>query len=86
MVILGSKAFVSTKGFKNSKTKNGDTGDAKPVKKVYVLFSNHLDIGYTMNVNGSTSGAVINEYFHKHFPKAIAVAEEARQKKTRKYS
>eukprot|EP00943_MAST-04B_sp_MAST-4B-sp1_P001592 g1592.t1 len=81
IVVLGNNAFASAKAHKNS-----DTGDVKQVKKVYVLFSNHLDIGYTMNVNGSTSGAVINEYFHKYFPKAIAVAEEARQKKTRKYS
>ena len=27
-----------------------------------------LAAGYTMNKNGSCAGAVINEYFQKHFP------------------
>lgn len=31
---------------------------AKDITKVFVVFSNHLDIGYTLNVNGSTSGSV----------------------------
>ena len=56
------------------------------VKKVYVLFSNHLDIGYTKNVEGSTSAAVINQYFQQHFPKAIQTAEEARRKNKFRYS
>ena len=56
------------------------------VKKVYVLFSNHLDIGYTKNVEGSTSAAVINQYFQQHFPKAIQTAEEARKKNKFRYS
>lgn len=56
-----------------------------PIRKVYVLFSNHLDIGYTLNSNGSTSGAVVNQYFQSHFPKAIAVAAEARAKGAHPY-
>ena len=48
------------------------------VTKVYVLFSNHLDVGYTDNLNGSCAGAVVNRYFHEHFPQAIAVAEAMR--------
>jgi hypothetical protein len=55
-------------------------GFRDPIKKVYIIFSNHLDIGYTKNVNGSTSGAVINQYFNEHFPKAIHTANEARAK------
>ena len=55
------------------------------ITKVYVVFSNHFDNGYTLNQNGSTSGAVINQYFHEHFPKAIAVANEVRAKKGKPY-
>ena len=61
------------------------TASVESIRKVYVLFSNHLDIGYTMNVNGSTSGAVVNEYFTQHFPAAVAVAAEARAKGARPY-
>lgn len=43
------------------------------------MFSNHLDIGYTINSNGSSSGAVINEYFTKHFPQAIATSAAMRK-------
>lgn len=49
-----------------------------PIRKVYVVFSNHLDVGYTENRNGSSAAAVINEYFEHHFPAAIATANEAR--------
>jgi len=52
--------------------------DLVNVTKVYVLFSNHLDVGYTDNLNGSCAGAVVNNYFHEHFPQAIAVAEAMR--------
>jgi hypothetical protein len=34
---------------------------APRIKKVFLLFSNHLDMGYTLNKNGSSSGAVINQ-------------------------
>ena len=30
------------------------------IHKVYIVFSNHFDAGYTENVNGSTTGAVIS--------------------------
>ena len=60
-------------------------GSSDPIKKVYIVFSNHLDIGYTKNVNGSTSGAVINQYFNEHFPKAINTANEARVKGGHQY-
>lgn len=49
-----------------------------PIKKVFVVFSNHFDNGYTLNLNGSTSASVINEYFTRHFPAAIATANAAR--------
>lgn len=52
------------------------------VKRVYVLFSNHLDIGYTNNINGSCAGAVINRYFHDHFPNAIEMAARFRANKS----
>ena len=55
------------------------------ISKVYVVFSNHLDIGFTENRNGSTSGAVVSDYFFKHFPAAIATAEQARAKGSRPY-
>ena len=48
------------------------------ITKVYVVFSNHLDVGYTLNNDGSCAGAVVNEYFHSHFPKAIKTGKEAR--------
>ena len=39
------------------------------ITTVFIIFSNHLDIGYTDNKNGSCAAAVINRYFHDHFPK-----------------
>lgn len=39
--------------------------------KVYIVFSNHLDVGYTDNLNGSCAGSVVNRYFDDHFPLAI---------------
>ena len=49
------------------------------VTKVYLVFSNHLDVGYTDNLNGSCAGAVVNRYFHDHFPKAAATAAAFRK-------
>lgn len=48
-------------------------------KKVYVLFSNHLDVGYTiLEPNGSCAAAVVNQYFDHHIPQAIATANAFR--------
>ncbi len=57
----------------------GARADSGVIKKVYIVFSNHFDLGYTLNQNGSCAGAVVNEYFHKHFPAAIETAEAARK-------
>ena len=43
------------------------------ITTVFIIFSNHLDIGYTDNKNGSCAAAVINRYFHDHFPKVLSV-------------
>ena len=32
------------------------TESTDPIRKVYIVFSNHLDVGYTMNLNGSSAG------------------------------
>jgi len=48
--------------------------DPDHIKKVFVVYSNHLDVGYTDNLNGSCAGAVINRYFHQHFPLAAQTA------------
>jgi hypothetical protein len=53
---------------------------AVEVKKAFIVFSNHFDMGYTDNDDGSCAGAVINRYFQDHFPKAMKTAQEARQK------
>ena len=37
------------------------SASALPITKVYVLWSNHFDLGYTINSNGSCAGAVVNE-------------------------
>ena len=42
---------------------------------MYVVFSNHLDVGFTDNVNGSCAGAVINRYFTVHFPNAVKTSD-----------
>lgn len=39
----------------------------------------------TMNVNGSCAGAVVNEYFHKHFPNAIITANQTRAQGKRQW-
>ena len=38
-----------------------------------------------MNVNGSCAGAVVNEYFHKHFHNAIITANETRAQGKRQW-
>ena len=53
------------------------------IKQVFIVFSNHLDVGYTDNNNGSCAGAVVNRYWHDHFPKAIATAAEFEAKQVR---
>ena len=47
--------------------------DPEGIKKVYVVFSNHLDLGYTQNHydTGSCAGAVVNQYFKNHIPNAM---------------
>mgnify|MGYP003885175691 CR=1 FL=1 len=55
-----------------------DDDDDDNITKVYVVFSNHLDVGYTLNSDGSSAGAVVNEYFDKHFPKAVETGRAAR--------
>lgn len=47
--------------------------------QVFVVFSNHLDVGYTDNLDGSCAGAVVNRYFDQHFPNAIKTAAEFKQ-------
>eukprot|EP00935_MAST-01C_sp_MAST-1C-sp1_P002549 g2549.t1 len=54
--------------------------DPDKISKVYVVFSNHLDVGYTDNNNGSCAGAVVNRYWHDHIPKAIDTAKQFREK------
>eukprot|EP00912_Choanoflagellata_sp_UC4_P001668 UC4_evm5s1059 len=48
------------------------------ISDVYIVFSNHLDVGYTDNKNGSCAGSVVNRYFHDHFPLAIETANAFR--------
>ncbi len=55
-----------------------DVAPCCPARQVYIVFSNHFDEGYTLNVNGSCAGAVVNQYFHEHFPKAISTGKAAR--------
>ena len=63
----------------------GGSPPPEPISTVYVLFSNHLDVGYTQNENGSCAGAVVNQYFTQHFPKAINTSREFRSKTNRTY-
>ena len=44
------------------------TESTDPIRKVYIVFSNHLDVGYTMNLNGSSAGAVVNELLFAAYP------------------
>ena len=50
-----------------------------PIKRVFIVFSTHLDVGYTINNNGSCAAAVVNRWFEQ-LPTAIATAEQFRQK------
>ena len=45
------------------------------ISEAYIVFSNHLDVGFTDNRNGSCAGAVVNRYFNQHFPAAIATSD-----------
>ncbi|KAL4430828.1 hypothetical protein ABPG75_006084 [Micractinium tetrahymenae] len=47
----------------------------QPVDLVRVVFSSHLDVGFT-----NTDAEVINLWFHQHYPRAIQVAEELRKR------
>ena len=59
--------------------------DPEDIQKVFVVFSNHLDVGYTDNLNGSCAAAVINRYWEDHFPTAIATAAAFRATGTDRY-
>ena len=75
-VVPAEAAAADISESNSSNTSSSDDGDN--ITKVYIVFSNHFDAGYTMNENGSCAGAVVNQYFHEHFPKAIATGREAR--------
>ena len=49
------------------------------VERVYIVFSTHLDVGYTINNNGSCAGAVVNHWFDQLLD-AAATAEQFRVK------
>jgi hypothetical protein len=53
----------------------GDAGSSN-ISRVFVVFSNHLDVGYT----DSSAAGVVQDYWDKFFPAAIATANEFRQK------
>jgi hypothetical protein len=50
-----------------------------PIERVFIVFSTHLDVGYTINNNGSCAGAVVNRWFGQ-LVDAAATAEQFRQK------
>jgi hypothetical protein len=50
-----------------------------PVEQVFIVFSTHLDVGYTINKNGSCAGAVGNQWFGQLLD-AVDTAEQFRQK------
>jgi hypothetical protein len=52
---------------------------AAATERVFIVFSTHLDVGYTINQNGSCAGAVVNEWFEQ-LPSAIDTAAQFRQK------
>ena len=54
-------------------------GSAGSIERVFIAFSTHLDVGYTINHNGSCAGAVVNQWFAQ-LPDAIDTAEQFRQK------
>ena len=56
--------FVGIKGY-------GQTQVNTSVKKVYVIFKTHLDVGFT-----DLSSVVTDRYITEFIPKAIDVAEE----------
>jgi len=54
----------------------------KPIQRVHLIFSNHLDIGFHANLPNTpgTDNNVLSHYFKDYFPAAVAVAEEMRQR------
>ena len=61
MMPMGGKV---SQGFKVGGKNCGQEHGPPLADKVYVVFSNHLDVGYTDNNNGSCAGAVTNRYWH----------------------
>ena len=51
----------------------------RPIDQVFLVFSTHLDVGYTINNNGSCAGAVVNQWFGQLLD-AVETAEQFRQK------
>ena len=49
------------------------------IERVHIVFSTHLDVGYTINANGSCAGAVVNHWFDQLLG-AAATAEQFRAK------
>jgi hypothetical protein len=52
------------------------------IKRVHLVFSNHLDIGFHSNLpeTPGTDANVLSHYFKDYFPAAVAVAETMRQR------
>ena len=46
------------------------------IKKVHIVFMNHLDVGYNGIPSTGYINNVLNTYFHEYFPRAIRLAEE----------
>ncbi|XP_070176101.1 uncharacterized protein [Littorina saxatilis] len=54
-------------------------GDFKEIKKVHMVFMNHLDVGYD-GIHPTVGFAlnVVNRYFTEYFPRAVTIAEGLR--------
>lgn len=55
-----------------------DQVSADFVKKVHVIFMNHLDVGYDGIKGTGFINNVLNQYFNVYFPRAIKVSEDLR--------
>ncbi|XP_074654954.1 uncharacterized protein LOC141908702 isoform X1 [Tubulanus polymorphus] len=59
-------------------TGDDDFFDTNDIKKVHVVFMNHLDVGYSVPGGIGFAAQVVNEYFTNYFKLAMKLSEQLR--------
>lgn len=67
--------------FSGGTVSHGGTEDDTQIKNVHLIFMNHLDVGYSLNLLPGYLVDVLNAYFNVYFPRAILIAGQLKMLK-----